>query len=130
MRRAAFAVVAGLIVVALVAPVAAAVQPAPSFVAKSSAAAPSGALHLLAKVNHAVRGKTFTASAVVHFGGITGDVTVTLNQRGKSFVAGGKVAVPADQPLGPVVVDVTITYDGTPTLVTFNAKIQPDDSSV
>jgi hypothetical protein len=128
MRRIAFAAMFGLLLVALIAPIASAARPAPTFAGKASAAAQGGSLHLLAKVNHAVRGKTFSASAVVHFA--SGDVTVTLNQHGKSFVAGGKVAVPADQPLGPVAVDVTITYDGLPSTVTFNAKIQPDDSSV
>jgi hypothetical protein len=43
----------------------------------------------------------------------------------------GKAAVPADQPVGPVAVDITITYNALPTAVpTFNAKIEPDDSSV
>ena len=122
MRRVAFAAVVGLMLVALIAPVASAARPAPSFVAKASAAQQGGQLHLLAKVKHAVRGSTFSASAVVHFA--SGDVTVALTQRGKSFVAGGKVAVPADQPAGPVAVDVTITYNALPMVVpSFNAKV-------
>ncbi len=128
MRRIAFAAMFGLLLVALIAPIASAARPAPSFAGKASAAQQGGSLHLLAKVNHAVRGTTFSATATVHF--TSGDVIVTLNRHGKSFVAGGKVAVPATQPVGPVVVDVTITYGGTPTIKTFNAKIQPDDSSV
>jgi len=129
LRRVAFSAVVGLLLVALIAPVASAARPAPSFVGKASAAEPGGSLHLLAKVKHAVRGTTFSASAVVHFA--SGDVLVTLNQRGKSFVAGGNAPVPADQPVGPVAVDITITYNGVPTAVpTFNARIQPDDSSV
>lgn len=128
MRRVAFSAVVGLLLVALIAPVASAARPAPSFVGKASAAVAGGNLKLLAKVKHAVRGKEFSATAVVYFAGST--ETVTLNQRGKSFVARGKVAVPADQPVGPVVVEVTITYDGTPSTVAFNARIQPDDASV
>ena len=129
MRRVAFSAVVGLLLVALIAPVASATRPAPSFVAKASAAVPGGNLQLLAKVRHAVRGKTFSAEAVVHFS--SGDVTVTLSQRGRSFVARGKAAVPANQPVGPVAVDVTITYDGVPyAMPSFNAKIEPDDSSV
>lgn len=126
MRRALFAVVAGLMIVALVAPIAAA-KPAISFVAKASAGAPGGQLHVMAKVKHPVRGSTFSATATVHFGGITGDVTVDLNRHGGSFVAGAKVAIPADQPLGMVVVDVTITYNSVANPVPpFNAMIEPD----
>jgi len=126
MRRAAFAVVAGLLLVALVAPVVAAARPAPSFDGKASAAAPGGNLHIQAKVKHAVRGTDFSATATVHFA--DGDVTVDLTRHGKSFVAGGKVAVPADQPLGDVAVDVTITYGGVPNAVpTFNAQIVADE---
>jgi hypothetical protein len=129
MRRVAFGAVVGLLLVALIAPVASAARPAPSFVGKASAGNPDGAIHLLAKVKHAVRGSTFSATATVHFA--SGDVVVNLTQRGKSFVAGGKAAVPADQPVGTVAVDITITYNGVPTAVpTFNAKIEPDDSSV
>jgi hypothetical protein len=128
MRRAAFAVLTGLMLVALVAPVVSAARPAPSFVGKASAAAPGGTLQVLAKVKHAVRGTDFSATATVHFA--SGDVTVDLNRRGKSFVAGAKVPVPADQPIGEVAVDVTITYNLTVNAVpTFMAKIQPDDSS-
>ncbi|MEP7159284.1 MAG: hypothetical protein ABI797_07635 [Chloroflexota bacterium] len=128
MRRAAFAVVTGLMLVALVAPVVSAARPATSFVARASAGVPGGALHIQAKVKHAVRGTDFSATATVHFA--SGDVTVDLKRRGKSFVAGGKVPVPADQPVGEVAVDVTITYGGLPNAVpTFMAKIQPDDSS-
>jgi len=129
LRRVAFSAVVGLLLVALIAPVASAARPAPSFVGKASAAEPGGSLHLLAKVKHAVRGKAFAASATVHFA--SGDVIVALNQRGKSFVAGGNVPVPADQSVGTVPVDITITYDGLPQpAITFNARIQPDDSSV
>ena len=117
-----------ILLVALVAPVVSAARPAPSFVGKASAAQVGGSLHILAKVKHAVRGTDFSATATVHFA--SGDVTIDLNRRGKSYVAGGKVPVPADQPVGPVAVDVTITYGGVPNGVdTFNSRIQPDDSS-
>ena len=72
MRRAAFAVVTGLMLVALVAPVVSAARPAASFVGKASAAAPGGTLQIVAKVKHAVRGSDFSATATVHFA--SGDV--------------------------------------------------------
>ena len=127
MRRVAFSAVVGLLLVALIAPVASAARPAPSFVGKASAGEPGGSLHLLAKVNNAMRGTAFSASAVVHFA--SGDANVTLNQRGKSYVAGGKVAVPDGQAVGTVSVEVTIIYGTTSNTVSFNARIQPDDSS-
>src|SRR5689334_9128040 len=127
MRRVALAIVSGLMVVALMAPTVLAARPATSFVASASAAQPGGALHIVAKAKHATRGTDFSATATVHFA--DGDVTVDLNRHGKSFVAGGAVAVPADQPLGPVAVDVTITYGGVPNAVpTFNAQIVANDS--
>jgi hypothetical protein len=127
MRRIALAIVSGLMVVALMAPTVLAARPATSFVAKASAAQPGGALHIVAKVKHATRGTDFSATATVHFA--DGDVTVALNRHGKSFVAGAPVAVPADQPLGPVAVDVLITYDSAPWSVpTFNAQIVSDES--
>lgn len=126
MRRVALAIVSGLMIVALMAPTVLAARPATSFVAKSSAAEPGGAIHLIAKAKHATRGTDFSATATVHFA--SGDVIVELTRRGKSFVAGGKVAVPADQPLGPVAVDVVITYDAVPNAVpTFNARIVSDE---
>jgi len=126
MRRVALAIVSGLMIVALMAPTVLAARPATSFVAKSSAAQPGGALHLIAKAKHATRGTDFSATATVHFA--SGDVIVELTRRGKSFVAGGRVAVPADQPLGPVAVDVVITYDALPNAVpTFNARIVSDE---
>ena len=125
MRRVALAIVSGLMIVALMAPSVLAARPATSFVAKASAAHPGGAIHLIAKAKHATRGTDFSATATVHFA--SGDVTVDLFRRGKSFVAGGKVAVPADQPIGPVAVDVTITYNAVPNAVaTFNAKVVTD----
>ncbi len=128
MRRIALAIVSGLMIVALMAPAVLAARPATSFVAKASAAQPGGALHLIAKAKHATRGTDFSATATVHFA--SGDVTVDLTRRGKSFVAGGKVPVPADQPVGSVPVDVTITYGGVPNAVsTFNAKVVADTDS-
>jgi hypothetical protein len=126
MRRVALAIVSGLMIVALMAPTVLAARPATTFVAKASAAAPGGAIHLVAKAKHATRGTELSCSAVVHFA--SGDVAVELSRRGKSFVCGGPVDVPADQPLGPVAVDVTITYGGVPNAVpTFDAQIVADD---
>jgi hypothetical protein len=75
-----------------------------------SAGHPCGTIVVQAKVLHPVKGKAFTASATAHF--TTGDVTVPLRRAGKSYVAIGKIRVPAAQPAGSVKVDVTITYGG------------------
>jgi len=61
-------------------------------------------------VLHPIRKTSFSAWAVAHFS--SGDVRVALHRSGKSFVAHGKIAVPAGQAAGPVVVDVTIVYGG------------------
>ena len=127
MRRAGFVLVAGFVLLALIVPAASAVTPAASFRAGSSAAVPGGAFHVLAKVVHWTRGSTFSASVTVHFGGTTGDVTMAMKRTGRSFVAHARVPVPADQPLGPVAVDVTVTYNGTPNAVpTFWAMVVED----
>jgi hypothetical protein len=60
----------------------------------------------------ASRSKTFSASATAQFGGSAGDVTIQLRRSGKSFVAGGKIPVPAGQAAGLVPVKVIIVYGG------------------
>jgi len=70
---------------------------------------PCGTIQVWAKVLHPDRGRTFSAWAVAHFTG--GNVTVQLRRAGKSFVAHGKIRVPAGQ-VAPVPVDVTIVYGG------------------
>lgn len=76
-----------------------------------------------AKVLHPVKGTSFSAKATAHFAG--GDVTVTLKRSGKSFVAIGKIPVPAGQPAGTVKVDVVITYGGVAqTTIVKNATIK------
>ena len=76
-----------------------------------------------AKVSHAVRGTTFSATATAHF--TTGAVTITLRRAGKSYVAVGKIRVPAGQAAGSVAVDVTIVYGGvTEPVITKTATIK------
>ena len=71
---------------------------------------------------HPVRKTSFSAWAVAHFS--SGDVKVALRRSGKSFVAHGKIAVPAGQAAGPVVVDVTIVYGGvTESVITETSRI-------
>lgn len=82
-----------------------------SFRAKVTPAHSCGTIKVQAKVHHAKRGTTFSAFAVAHFS--SGDVTVQLRRAGKSFVAIGKIKVPAAQVTGDVKVDVTIVYGGT-----------------
>ena len=81
-----------------------------SFGAKVTPGHPCGKIHVQAKVLHPVRGTTFSASAVAHFS--TGDVTIQLSRHGKSYVAGGKIKVPAGQTAGDVKVDIKIVYGG------------------
>ena len=117
----------GLALAALIAPVVSAHSQTTSFVAKASSAAPGEMLNVQARVKHATRGSTFSAMAVVHF--TDGDVTVSLTNHGQSFTAGGGALVPTDQPLGPVGVDVTITYNGVAqATISFQANIDVDDS--
>jgi hypothetical protein len=82
-----------------------------AFKAKVTPGHPCGTIHVQAKVQWANRSKTFTASAVADFGGGT-KVTIQLKRTGKSFVAGGKIPVPAGQAAGPVKVEITIVYGG------------------
>ena len=104
-----------------------AAKPATTFGAHAGHAAQGGSLHITARVAHPVRGTTFTATAVVHF--TSGDVTVTLKRSGRSFHAGTRVPVAADATVGPVAVDVTITYGATIVPITVEGKIQPPDPS-
>jgi len=80
-----------------------------------------GFIKVQAHVIHAVRGKTFGAVASAVFSG--GTAQVTLSRAGKAFVAHGKLAVPSAQAAGPVTVNVTITYDGSATVVPCSARI-------
>jgi len=96
-----------------------------TFVARSNSGEQGGNLQVRAKAKHAAKGATFTATAVVHFA--SGDVTVTLAQHGKSFNASTKVPVAADEALGPVTVDVAVTYNGTDTTVTATGTVVAPD---
>jgi hypothetical protein len=80
------------------------------FSAKVSTGHPCGKLVVQAKVLHPVKGATFSAKATAHF--VSGAVTVNLRRTGKSFVAIGKIPVPAGEAAGSIKVDVTITYGG------------------
>jgi hypothetical protein len=126
MRRVAIIGTVALLMLAMSAGIVDAARPAATFNARANHAQQGGNLHVTGKVKHAVRGSTFSASATVYFA--SGPVTVPLNRYGKSFNSGAKVPVPADQPVGPVAVDVTITYNGVPTVVATEGTVQPPDS--
>jgi len=81
-----------------------------------------GSINVQAKVRHATRGETFTAIASTNLTG--GVAAVNLRRAGKSFVAVGKIPVPAAQPAGPVTVTVTITYAGATTVLTCISEIR------
>ena len=131
MRRLGLIAVVSLALVAIAAPVVNAGQGSthtpkvPTFVAKTNTAVQGGNLRIVAKVKHPDRAATYTATATVHFA--SGDVTVELTRRGKSFVAGGKAPVSETEATGTVLVDVTITYNGTPQPVQTEGTINPAD---
>jgi hypothetical protein len=97
-----------------------------TFGAKVTPGHPCGTINVQAKVLHPVRGTSFSASAVAHFASSAGgDVTVQLRRAGKSFVAVGKIRVPAGQPAGVVNVDIRIVYGGAaPVVITRSATIK------
>jgi hypothetical protein len=124
MRRIGMIATAALVLLTLsVGSVAA--KPATSFTARANHGEQGGQMQVQAKVKHAARGATFTATAVVHFA--SGDVAVELTRHGRSFVAAAKVPVAADEALGPVAVDVTITYNGAPMPATATGTVVTAD---
>ena len=127
MRRLGILMVLTLALVASLGATTIAAKPAPVFKAHASAAAQGGSLHISARVLHVSRTSTFGATAVVHFA--SGDVTVALKRAGHSFHAGGRVPVAADAALGPVAVDVTISYGATTQVVSVWGKIGPADTN-
>jgi len=126
MRRLGILMVLTVALVASLGATTLAAKPAPAFKAHASAATQGGSLHISAKVLHVTRSTTFSATAVVHFA--SGDVSVVLKRAGHSFHAGVRVPVAADAALGPVAVDVTISYGVTTQVVSVWGKIQPADS--
>lgn len=111
MRRSftAFAVV--LMLVALVGTSVAAARPATSFVARANVAEQGGTMLVKAKVKHATKRTPYSATAIIHFA--SGDVSVDLRRRGRSYVALVRVPVAVDEALGAVPVEVTIAYGET-----------------
>jgi hypothetical protein len=93
------------------------------FSARCTPATAGGFIKVQAKLVHGARGKTFTAAATAPFTG--GTVAISLRRAGKSFVALGKLAVPAGQATGPIIVTVTILYNGTPSILTCTSQIHP-----
>jgi hypothetical protein len=94
-----------------------------TFWAKVTPSHPCGRITVQAKVLHAHRDRTFTVTAVAHFFG-GNNVSIDLRRSGHSYVAVGRIPVPADQPAGPVTVDITITYDGTSTPLSRTSMIR------
>jgi len=109
MRRTGTIAVIALLLVALVGSSVAA-SPATTFGARAGVGEQGERMLVRAKVLHRVRGTSFSASAVVNF--TSGPVTVELRRVGKSYVARLRVPVAADEAIGDVDVDVTITYGG------------------
>ncbi len=126
MKRLGTLAIVSLAFVALFGSTALAATPATSFVARANHAEQGGSLQINARVLHGDRSSAFGASAVVHFA--SGDVAVTMTRNGRSLTARGRVAVAADAALGPVAVDVTITYGATTQVVTTQGMIELPDS--
>lgn len=124
-QRLALAVVAMLAMTIVGTAAVSAHRPTLSLGARVTPADAGGSIHVQAKALHATRGTTFSAVAVATFA--SGDVTVNLRRAGRSFVAVGKIPVPADQPAGPVTVVVTITYGGVDTPFTRTSQISLAD---
>jgi hypothetical protein len=92
-----------------------------TFSARCTPAFPGSVIKVKARVGHAVRGTPFSAVASAALAG--GPVNVNMRRAGRSFVAHGRIPVPTTQPVGPVVVTVTITYGGTATVLTCTSRI-------
>lgn len=125
MKRLGILAVLTLAFVAAFGATAFAAKPA-SFAARANHAEQGGSLHVTAKVKHADRTSTFSASAIVHFA--SGDVSVTLKRHGHSYTAAGRAPVAADETVGPVSVDVTINYGATTQVLTVQGTIEPPDN--
>lgn len=97
-----------------------------SYTARCTPAFAGGSIKVRARVGHAVRDRTFTATASAAF--TTATPSVNLRRAGRSFVALGRIPVPAAQAAGPVTVTVTITYDGTSTVLTCTSRIHLVDA--
>lgn len=123
MKRLGILAILTLTLVAALGSTTIAARPAAAFHARAGVAAQGGSLHVTARVGHPVRGTDFSATAVVHF--TSGDVTVTLKRHGRSFHAGTRVPVAADATLGPVAVDVTITYGASVQVINVQGRIAP-----
>jgi hypothetical protein len=85
-----------------------AARPMPAYSVTVGQAKAGGAFLVTAKVRFTVPGTAFSASATAHLG--TTPVTIALKRQGRSFVASGKVAVPADLAAGLYDVEVRILY--------------------
>jgi len=99
---------------------------AATFRVRASSAEQGEAMSVSVKVKHPTRGTAFSATAVVHFA--SGDVTVTLMPKGHSFNARVRVPVSATETVGPVNVDVTVTYGTTTVMQTVVGNVKPVDT--
>ena len=100
-------------------------RPSTSFVARANHAEQGGSLQVNARVKHGDRSVALGATAVVYFA--TGEVAVAMTQHGNALNMRVRVPVAADAALGPVAVDVTITYGATTQVVTTQGVIEPSD---
>lgn len=77
---------------------------------RASKAEQGESLKVRVKARHADRDTVLTGQAVVHFA--SGDVVVSLDAHGHGRQLRARVPVAADEALGPITVDVTVTIDG------------------
>ena len=97
---------------------------------RASKAEQGETLRVRAKVRRADHDSAIAAQAVIHFA--SGDVTVDLVRKGHSRELKVRVPVLADEALGPVAVDVTVTVDGVvlPMVTVTGEVVVPDDDSL
>jgi hypothetical protein len=97
-----------------------------TFLVRAGQAEQGGKLQLRARAKNGDRTQAFGASAVVHLA--SGDVSVTLVRHGKNLDARARVRIAADEAIGPITVDITVTYGATTQSFTVatNVVIDPD----
>lgn len=91
---------------------------------RASKAEQGESLKIRVKARHADRDTVLTGQAVVHFA--SGDVVVALDAHGHGRQLRARVPVAADEALGSITVDVTVTIDGVEQpMVTLTTMVKP-----
>lgn len=95
-----------------------------------SSAPQGGSLKVKVRVAHPAKGVAFSVRAAASLA--TGAVPIDLRRSGSSFVATGRIPVPATQPAGTVSVVILVRYGATTRMIVRTVLIRPargDDAS-